>query len=49
MSQDAVTEFMRSIVHDKEIMEQLVGYARRRVQRDDRTWHPFVAAAFLCQ
>jgi len=30
MSQDAVTEFMRSIAHDKEIMEQLVGYAAQR-------------------
>ena len=30
MSQDAVTEFMRSIAHDNEIMEQLVGYAAER-------------------
>ena len=30
MSRDTVTEFMRSIAHDKEIMEQLVGYAAQR-------------------
>ncbi len=30
MSQDTVTEFMRTIAHDNEIMEQLVGYAAQR-------------------
>jgi hypothetical protein len=30
MGKDAVREFLRSIAHEEEIMEQLVGYAAQR-------------------